>query len=108
MPIKRDRGLIEEAVRLHKIVAIQAATGSGKTMKLPVFMFDMLNPGPGLSKKSWPILVVQQAVFVVEKMVHYLVEVFHWPRSQIQLRTGKHDEKFVQGQTTLSVITYGL
>jgi hypothetical protein len=107
LPIERDRARIEDAVRSHNVVVVRAATGSGKTMKIPEFMSNVLND-QGWSK-MWPILVVEQNVFAAAKVVDDLVEVFHWQRRQIQLRTGKHDEdKFVRGETVLSVITYGI
>jgi hypothetical protein len=62
LPIERERIDIEQAIRAHQFVAIQAATSSGKTMKIPEFMLDVLNPGS--PNRKWPILVVRQSYSV--------------------------------------------
>ena len=61
LPIEQDRESIKEAILCHRVVAVRSATGSGKTMKLPEYLFQVLNS----QNKSWrdmrPVLVVQKA-----------------------------------------------
>ncbi len=106
LPIEHSKQVIVDALEENDVVAVQAPTSSGKSMKIPLFMYDLMNPPPVIEK--YPILVVQQSNFAAEKMVESLV-IFGWPRHQIHLRTGKHDaDKFLTGRTAISVITYGL
>ena len=107
LPIEHSKDVIVDAIWANYVVAVQAPTSSGKSMKIPLFMYDMMNEPP--VTEIYPILVVQQSNFADEKMVESLVDFFRWPRHQIHLRTGKHDaDKFLKGRTAISVITYGL
>jgi hypothetical protein len=89
LPIDNFKAEIVEAILENYVVAVQAPTSSGKTMRIPRFMFDIMNPSP--VSTSWPILVVQQSNFAAENMVESLVGFFGWTREQIQLRTGQYD-----------------
>jgi hypothetical protein len=107
LPIERVRAQIEKAVSSNRVVVVQAAPGTGKTMKIPLFMVELLNPDAW--KRKWPILVVQQSCFAAERVVQGLVEFFNYPREEIHLRTGTHDKQsFTRGTTTISVIAYGI
>ena len=67
LPSDRDRAQMEAALRCHKLFVLQAATGSGNTMRLTVSVLAVLNAG--LSKHMWFVVAVQQRAFVAEKMV---------------------------------------
>ena len=58
LPIDNFKAEIDEAIWENYVVAVQAPTSSGKTMRIPRFMFDIMNPRP--ASTIWPILVVQQ------------------------------------------------
>eukprot|EP00973_Karenia_brevis_P058112 8090078-Karenia_brevis.AAC.1 len=45
LPVEQDRARIEDALRSNQIVVVKAGTGSGRTTKVPEFMFDLLNAG---------------------------------------------------------------
>ncbi len=107
LPIDYFKAEIVEAILKNSVVAVQAPTSSGKTMRIPRFMFEIFNPSP--ASTSWPILVVQQSNFAAENVVESLVGFFGWTREQIQLRTGQFDsDKFVKGRTAITVATYGI
>ena len=72
LPIEHSKAQIEEAIMENNVVAVQAPTSSGKSMKIPLFMYDLMNPPPVIEK--YPILVVQQSNFAAEKMVESLVD----------------------------------
>ena len=42
LPIQRQRATIVDGIWNSKVVAIEASTGSGKTMKVPEYIFDVL------------------------------------------------------------------
>jgi hypothetical protein len=108
LPIERSKDMIIAALKDNYVVAVQALTSSGKSMKIPLFLYDFYFIPPSVSEK-YPILVVQQSNFAAEKIVESLVRFGGWSRWQIHLRTGKHDaDLFKKGRTSLSVITYGL
>ena len=105
LPIDLERNRIEAALREHRVIGVHALTGSGKTMKLPEIMLEVLNNET--SRFRWPILLVESSIFGAAKVVEDLVQTFHWRRDDIHLRTSKHtDDTYVPGQTLLSVINY--
>ena len=107
LPIDLERNRIQAALRGHRVIGVHATTGSGKTMKLPETMLGVMSNET--SRSRWPILLVESSIFGAEKVVHDLVETFHWRREAIHMRTGKHGtDKYVLGKTLLSVINYGI
>ena len=99
LPIERDEERIVQALQsAPHVVAIQAPTGSGKTMKIPEYLDTV-----GCS----PVLVVLPSVFAAQEAVNSFV-FFGWDRHQVHLRTGVDMGEFDQYTTKLSVITYGI
>eukprot|EP00973_Karenia_brevis_P062681 8715629-Karenia_brevis.AAC.1 len=106
LPVEQNRAEIENALSLNQIVVVKAGTGSGKTTKVPEFMFHRLNAG---MLKKWPILIVQPTNLACDELVSTLVQTFGWKRRQIHLRSGTYDgDKIKAGKTVFSVITYGI
>ena len=64
LPIVKDRERIKSAIRDWVVVGLQAATGSGKTMKVPEFLFQVVNDSAEYQRNPRPVLVVQKALFV--------------------------------------------
>ena len=67
LPIELSKDEIVAAIWANDVVAVQAPTSSGKSMKIPLFMYEMMNEPRARFK--YPILVVQQSNFAAEKMV---------------------------------------
>eukprot|EP00973_Karenia_brevis_P094223 12421367-Karenia_brevis.AAC.1 len=106
LPVEQNRTEIENALDLNRIVVVKAGTGSGKTTKVPEFMYRLLNAGV---QQKWPILIVQLTNLACDELVSTLVETFGWKRRQIHLRTGNFDgNKIEPGKTVFSVTTYGM
>ena len=61
LPIEQDRDRIKEAILCHRVVAVRSATGSGKTMKLPEYLFDVQNCDIWSWREKRPVLLVQKA-----------------------------------------------
>ena len=109
LPIEEHRASIEAAVKGHQVTGIKSPTASGKTTQVPTFMREVLVRPPGQRQWHPAVVVVEHAIIAAEKVVDDLVNVFGVDRSVIHLRTGQHDrDRFVAGETRLSVITYGI
>jgi hypothetical protein len=46
LPIEHSKAVIVNAIKENYVVAVQAPTSSGKSMKIPLFMYDWMNPHP--------------------------------------------------------------
>ena len=105
LPIEFAEDEILDALARNRITAIKATTASGKTMKLPDYLFRTCNWN---SWKTRPVLLVQRAVYAAEQVVEGLVGTQGWHRDNIQLRTGKHKLNRFGARTQVTVTTYGL
>ena len=105
--MKRWHEAIQVWLGKHVVGGLKAETGCGKTMVMPEELYKYL--AERSDTYSPAILLVQKNVYTAEKVVDSLVQAFGWRRHRLHLRTGRHEtDRFEQGWTQLSVITYGI
>ena len=101
LPIEQDAEEILQSISEKSVVAIKAETGSGKTMKGPAYLLEVVDP--------LPVLIVQKSCFAAESVFTSLKTAFSWPEERLHLKTGVHDaEAPFHRWTQFSVITYGM
>ena len=106
LPIDRYKTSFFDGLDRKKVVGLEAQTGSGKTMRSPEWLYEA-------AYRAWDdrkcVVLVQDSIFSVTKVVNSLVELYEWNRDRIHVRTSDDkDTYFRAGYTQLTVINYGI
>ena len=72
LPVEENRSLLEGILQKNDIVAVQASTGSGKTMKLPKMLLEQASIR-GHDRKEYPVAVVQLSNFAAKELMESFV-----------------------------------
>ena len=77
MPIEAEKAKVLDALQKNRVCAVQAPTGSGKTLKLPEFLLEL--------EDCSPVLVVQPSNFAAQKLVVSFQEACGWREKYLHL-----------------------
>ena len=102
LPIQLFEGSIVESIKANMVTGIKAETGSGKTMKGPDYLSQVVD--------RHPVLIVEKSCYAAGSVYASLRDAFGWHESRLHLLTGQHTEEadFDSRWTQLSIITYGV
>ena len=99
--MQSEKAQIVQAVR--GIVAVKAQPGSGKTMCIPGYLFEL--PDETNLRSGHAVLVVQPSCYAAAKIAEYFVLLRCTDRRHIHVRTGRHEEQFSRHTHNFSFIT---
>ena len=102
LPIQLFEDRIVASIEANSVTAIKAETGSGKTMKGPDYLSQVVD--------RHPVLIVEKSCYAAGSVYASLRDAFGWHESRLHLLTGQHTEEadFDSRWTQLSIITYGV